>query len=112
METRTVTQVKVYKLMLNRMTTPKIEYNDIAAIAYSKQDIIDFCEDEKERWTDGQWYKSYKRGSILEWFNTPSSYDKLDVFGHGIVEEWVDDDALQNFIDGNPALVINTQELQ
>ena len=106
METRQVEQVKIYKLILNNMTSPKIEYSDIAAIGYSRQSIIDFCEGEKEPWRDDRWGKTYRQGSILEWFNPPSSYDDMGTFGHGIEEEWVNVESLNNFLSSNPGLLI------
>lgn len=99
METRKIEQVKVYKLLLNRMTAPKIEYSEIVAVSTEKQKLIDWCESLKEPqvYHDGQRCKTFKKDSPLEWFNPCFSYDDDSRnFEHGIYWEWVQIEVWEN----------------
>lgn len=93
METRTITQVKIYKLLLNPMPA-NFENINMVAIAYDKQHLIDWYESLKvEPYEDENWYKVFKRGSKLEWYN-PIEYSDYG----GIQEEWTTQEAIDNFI--------------
>lgn len=72
METRT--QIKYSILYLNDMRSRKYEQVKAAAISVDSDKLDNFIEEEKspEVWKDGQWSKSFKQGSPLEWFNQPS----------------------------------------
>lgn len=101
METRTIKQVRIWKLILNDMRSPKIEYTKIAVIGYTAEEVMNYYKSNRcEYWKDGQWGKSFKQGSLLEWFNPED-----DVFGHigelngwrcGLIDEWVDEDVWNN----------------
>ena len=93
METRIITQVKIYKLLLNPMSA-NFEKINMVAIAYDKQHLIDWYESLKvEPYEDENWYKVFKRGSKLEWYN-PIEYSDYG----GIQEEWTTQEAIDNFI--------------
>jgi hypothetical protein len=98
METRTVTQVKIYKLVLNRMTSAKIEYGDIVLLSDDKERLISYYESQKcEPYRDANWSKSFKQGSPLEWYNPVYNIPTIDeCFGHGIYEQWIDIDIFEN----------------
>lgn len=90
METREIKQIKIYQLVLNRMTAPKIEHSEIVAFSYDKQKLIDWYNSEKtESWQDDQWRKSFKKGSPLEWFNPSFESLEQNHYGQGITEDWV-----------------------
>jgi hypothetical protein len=89
METRTVTQTKIYSLIMNPVTA-NAEAGRITAIAFEKEKLVAWYESQKhtEKWKDGGFYKTFKPGSHLEWFNPLYTFEPDD-FGHGIHEEWV-----------------------
>lgn len=94
MEIRTFSeqQVRVYKLILNRMTSPKIEYMEIVALSTDYEKLVEWYESQRAPlWRDGQWGKSFKAGSTLEWFNPAHSLELNDTypFGHGISDQWI-----------------------
>ena len=93
METRTITQVKIYKLLLNPMPA-NFEKVNMVAIAYDKQQLMDWYESLKvEPYKDGNWHKVFKQGSKLEWSN-PIEYSDYC----GVQEEWTTQEAIDNFI--------------
>ena len=108
METRQVTEVKIYKLILNPMRG-NTENGSIVAIAYEKQKLIDwynsllatevYAEEGSPSFEchgdSHKWHKAFKLGSELEWFNPCGSFEP-DHYGHGISEEWVMEQQLQN----------------
>ncbi len=106
METRTINQVKIYKLVLNRMTSSKIEHSEIAILAYSKERLIEFMKEMKvEMYHDGRWSKTFKQGGLLEWFNDygfESDPDQLDSWGHGIHQEWVN---MESNVEQHPLFI-------
>ena len=99
METRQVTQVKLFKLILNRMTE-RTESGEIVAVAYDKDKLIEWYNSMKsteriiELDDDRRWSKAFKIGSPLEWFNP--CYDDFipQIFYHGIHEEWVNEEVV------------------
>jgi hypothetical protein len=102
METRTIREIKVYKLVMNNMTFPKIEMCEIVAVSTDYQKLIDWYKSQlaNEGWRDGQWFKSFKKGSALEWYNPVSNLD-LDVyrpFNQGIQEEWITEETYQRIM--------------
>lgn len=85
MQTRQLEQVLVYKLCLNDMRSSKIEVTDLVAIATSKNKLEAFLQDNKvELYRDGNWGKTFKKDSPLEWYNEPFSYE-----WQGILEQWI-----------------------
>ena len=93
METRQVTEVKIYKLLLNPMPA-NYEKVNMVAISYDKQKLIDWYESLKvEPYKDERWSKVFKRGSKLEWSN-PIEYSQYG----GVQEEWTTQENIDNFI--------------
>ncbi len=115
METRTITQVKIYKLYLNPMRGNTEDAN-LVAIAYYKDQLIRWYEDQiaPETWKDyGEirfpakgdfggtkspnhcFHKAFLKGSKLEWYNPVNLFDTSDMlssYGHGIQEQWIEED--------------------
>lgn len=103
METRQVTEIKVYKLVLNPMRS-NMEAGEIVALSYDKQTLIDWYESQlaPEPYNDEgsgsfavhgdthQWHKSFKKDGPLEWYNPTDLHNQDDYYGHGVSHEWVD----------------------
>lgn len=90
MEKRTVTQIKIYKLLLNNMTSPKIEILDLAAWAFSKEELEQLLEKERvPHYHEDGYSKNFCKGSILEWYNPP--------FDNPYRIEWVEESVLKDF---------------
>lgn len=90
METRCITQVKIWKLLLNPMTG-KAENIEIAVMSTDRQKVVDYYESKKvELYKDDGFNKQFEKGSLLEWFN-----DTRWSGGEKIEEEWVDEIFLQ-----------------
>ena len=101
METRTITEEKIYKLILNPMRGNTETWN-IVAIAYEKQKLIDWynsllaIEVYKENGSPSFechgdshiWHKTFREGSELEWYNPCPNFEQ-DYYWHGIGEEWI-----------------------
>lgn len=92
METRTTTEVRIFKLILNPMTA-NAEAGNIVAISTSYDKLVEFYSSElaEERYKDGRWNKTFKKNSPLEWYNPLTALElNIDsIFGHGIFDEWV-----------------------
>jgi hypothetical protein len=97
METRQVTQVRLFKLLLNHMTD-RAESISLAAVAYSKDSLLEWEKEQRaaEGYRDEHGYhKVYKQGSTLEWFNPCRNPDfEFVKFGGGVSDQWVDEDAV------------------
>lgn len=92
METRTITQVRIYMLALNPMTG-RGEERRIVALSTDYNKLVAWYNDQlaPEPWRDGQWYKEFRAGSPLEWFNPAFSLElnRTAPYGHGISDEWL-----------------------
>ena len=109
METRQITQVKVYKLVLNPMRG-NTENASMMAIALDKQKLLQWYESQKApapfveagsgsfecHGGSHNWHKTFNSGSPLEWCNPMDSIEP-NHYGHGIQEEWVTEDSLNRF---------------
>lgn len=109
MQTRQITETLIYKLILNPMRG-NTESANIVAISYDKQKLIDWYNNEfaPESYTDEgspsfechgdshPWHKTFKKGSVLEWYNPCSNINEQDHYGQGIGEELVMQEALIN----------------
>jgi hypothetical protein len=122
METRQITQVKIWKLILNPMRS-RTEEGNIVAFSTEREKLIDWYRNEKSEEpyysigdhyfpatgsfpenSNGEYkyYKIFKQGSILEWMNPLSREEQLneynheiiDLYGHGILCEWIDEEML------------------
>lgn len=92
MQTRETKQIRVYKLVLNNMTC-NAEQGSIVAISTSHEKLVDWYHSQiaPKPWKDGQWRKTFAKGSPLEWYNPCHSLQLHDTypFGHGVSDEWV-----------------------
>lgn len=99
METRTITQVKIYTLTLNPIMN-RAEDRRVVALSSDYDRLIAWYRDQMvPEWRDGQWYKYFRQGSPLEWYNPPRTLElnELQPWGHGIADVWIN-------ADGWPAL--------
>jgi hypothetical protein len=105
-EIRQVTQVLIFKLVLNNIQD-KSETATLLAVCTDRDKLIKWVEDRAESWEEPgvsqfggystTWSKSFRKGSELEWFNPPGNKDFTpDFYGHGIHEEWISEDAYRN----------------
>jgi hypothetical protein len=96
METRSITQYKVYVLYLNPMSA-HTEAKEAKLIAYYNSEKAPEPYSEEGAPTfechgdSHTWNKIFKKGSPLEWYNPVWNNDfSLDRHGHGIYEAWID----------------------
>lgn len=90
-ETRQIIQVKIWMIVLNRMTSSKIEYKEIAAVSDDKEKLVQWYNSQKvEPWNDGRWGKQFAKDSPLEWFNY-QDLDQPSSFNHGLYSDWVEE---------------------
>jgi len=109
MQTRTITEVLVYKLVLNNMRS-NTESRTIVAVSTERQNLIDWYNDQlapEPYYSEGSpsfdchgnshtWYKVFKEGSELEWYNPCYSDFEPDHCGHGISSVWINESELYN----------------
>ena len=101
-EIRTITleQTKIYKLICNPVTG-KAEEAVICAISTDYKALVNWYLEQlaDEPYRDDRYLKRFKKGSQLEWYN-PSilTLNETSIFGHGISDEWVDSEILQEVI--------------
>lgn len=110
METRTITQVRVYKIILNPMQAPQVEIGEIAAISTEYDKLVEWYKSQlaPQMWRDGRWNKTFAEGSPLEWYNPAWSLElnAYDPFNQGIRDEWVTEDMYFNIINHNLYTVV------
>jgi hypothetical protein len=91
METRTITQIKVYGLVLNTME--RVESGALVALAVNEQSLKDFYKSQllKKPKIIGNWVYNFKEGPLRHYnpSGIQSVYDSM--FGHGIFSEWVEE---------------------
>lgn len=100
MEARTVTQVRIYKLILNHMAD-RCESATIVAIAGDYDRLVSWYQEQKllqPYRDDGGWYRTFAEESSLHWFNPADTLELNcpDHWGHGITDEWVNEDVWQD----------------
>ena len=97
METRTITQVHIYYLVLN--TFGAAEDGAIVAISDERQKLVDYYNSqllvEGVRDSAG-YYHSFEEGSLYNY--NPCDIDRIGLYGHGIHDEWVDENVYYNHI--------------
>jgi hypothetical protein len=81
----------MWVLRLNDMRSPNIEMRIDVAIAKKRESLVRLLEENScaPYVESGRWIKSYKSGSILEWFNSPYSLDGA-IISIGTEEDWAD----------------------
>ena len=98
-EARNVTELRLYKLILNPMTD-RAEAGQIVAISGDYDKLVQWYHSQlaSEPYRDGQWYKVFTKGSPLEWFNPAGTLELNNpgLFGHGIRDEWVAESVYYN----------------
>ena len=93
METRTITQIKVYYLAMNGVYD-SAEGGSIAAVSTSRERLMELYNREilpaEERYRDDMGrYRSFREGP-LHGYNPLYSFNPNDShFGHGLREEWM-----------------------
>lgn len=102
METRTITQVKMYVLVLNPMTG-QAEGAEAVAMSDDRQRLVNWYNSQKapERYNDDErWNKMFIKGGPLEWFNGLSNIDSdvIETFGQGVHETWAEEHSLRTDI--------------
>lgn len=109
METRTVTQAKIYKLFLMDMRLGEM---DLAALSYDKAKLLSFLlenttepysESEEVEVEEGKYEtltfdKVYKKDGPLEWF-TAQTYTAEE-----IPTQWINESDLEEFRSVNPQI--------
>jgi hypothetical protein len=70
------------------MTSSNIEIMQVVARAESQTDLESFLTQEKvEPYRDGQWFKQYRKGGPLEWYNPPFTFSRESFVNVGTREE-------------------------
>ena len=89
METRTVTEGKIFYLVMNPVTD-RAETGRITVMSDSKERLIQYYKDQSvPTYDDGNFRKVFRQGGPLEWYNPIWTFEGVDTFGHGLKEEWV-----------------------
>ena len=110
MEIRTINQVRIYKLILNPMIGC-CEEGRIAAISCDYGKLVCWYEGQKLptpfRDVEG-WHRSFTEGSPLYWYNPAFTVvlNCTDDFGHGISDEWVNEDVWDEICRSGRYLII------
>ncbi len=107
METRQVTEIKIWKLVLNPMRS-NAENSMVMAISDDRDKLINYYNSHLvEPYSDNgspsfechvdshNWHKTFRKGSELEWLN-PTDLENVNSFGQGISFEWVNEGNLDN----------------
>ena len=109
METRQITQLRVYKLIMNHVSD-RAEDGTITAISTDYDKLVAWYHSQlaPEKWRDGRFLKTFAEGSPLEWFNPVTSLElnELGTFGHGIADEWIRETVYMDIIQkGRPNVI-------
>ena len=96
METRTIIEVRVYKLALNPMAS-KAEDREIVAISDDYNKLVEWYRAQfaPQAWRDENgWWRTFRENSLLFWYNPcySTELNPSDIFGHGIYDEWVSEE--------------------
>lgn len=102
METRLFTenQIHVFLLVMNDMRD-RCEGATIAAISTDYDYLVNWYREQfatepyrdKEPYDEHSWYKAFKKGSVLEWYNPISNTElnHCDYFNRGIKDMWINE---------------------
>lgn len=110
MEARTITQVRIYVLVLN--TFGRAEEGRIAAISGNYQDLVDLYNSQllPECYRDENgFYHTFNENGPLARLNPCSNLNlnEVDMFGHGIHDEWINEDIWYSLLNQNEYYIIN-----
>lgn len=109
MESRQITEYKVYRLILNPMRG-NTEDAITVAISYEKQKLINWYNSQlatevyvKEglpsfevHGDSHRWHKTFREGSDLEWYNPCYDNFEPDRYHHGISSLWAQEQHILN----------------
>ncbi len=113
METRTLEQVKVWKLILNPMTS-NCEVANIVALSPNKEELIKWVKDQlaPEPYLDERWSKVFKKGSPLEWYNNVLDLEaEPDYYDQGISSEWTTINNIHDYVEQSKISYTTVPEL-
>lgn len=113
MEKRTMLQVKLYILCLNPMTD-RLESRKVICLATSIEKLKEWYFEQKsdKPYNDDKWYKKFKKGSELEWFNplpNEVNFGEFNDYGHGVFFDWFNMEESKN--NGENKFILN-EEIQ
>lgn len=98
METRITTEVRIFVLVLN--TFGRAEEGEAVAVSDDYDRLVDWYLNQfaDDSYRDGGFYKTFKKGSKIEYNNPCGSVvlNNLNHFGQGIHDEWVSEDKYIN----------------
>lgn len=109
-ETRTVTQTKYYKLILNPMRG-RTEEKRIVIISDDLEKLKEYYNSKKvEYYRDDNWSKTFEKGSILEWYNPQDDFPNTieTTFGHGIEIDWAQDENVEKYCKYHDILLLKS----
>lgn len=94
METRVVTQVKIFKLMLNHIEMTQPEQTELVAMSYDMQRMTNWIKEQRSEtpYVDGGFTKVNRKNTPLEMYNDPTCNR------HGVFEVWIEQEQLQVFL--------------
>lgn len=101
MQTRSITETKIFYLSLNPIGGMDTKHAEIVAWSFNKQALTGWTkEQETEKYEDKladstKVIKYFKKGSELEMYNKPM-FESQGMFG-----AWLGDEKLQDFVNGN-----------
>ena len=109
MEARTITQVRIYILVLN--TFGRMEDGMIAAISGNYQDLVDLYNSQllQEPYRDENgYYHTFNENGPLSRLNPCLSLElnEVDMFGYGIHDEWINEDKWYNLVNQNQYYIV------
>jgi hypothetical protein len=111
-ETRTVTQVKIWKLIMNPVWD-RMESRRMVAWSDDKEKLVNYYNQSKvdsytEDSTNGdgrKWHLNFSPTSLMHHFNPLSTLDlEPNDWGHGIFWEWVDSEIIDG-LDQKPRIL-------
>lgn len=106
MEHRTISQFKVFKLILNPMHE-RTEVGYMVACSLERDKLIEYYNNElvpggyedmrinAEDNSPKRWYKQFKKNGPLELYNSVSNINELNSYDQGISYEWVNEDVFK-----------------
>lgn len=88
----------MFVLILNDMCCPKAELGDKPVMRADNREalVVAFNSERVERYQDGRWGKSFRKGGPFEWYN-PNAFNRQGPGPHivdtGTEDDWADDAA-------------------
>lgn len=81
----------MFVLVLNDMRFAQVEQTIGVVRAESSEEILKFLERERvESYREERWWKSFRKGGPLEWFNPPYDHElPRMILNVGTLEDWM-----------------------